>query len=155
VKLIVKTRERFKKGQIHNKNVGIFIDESLSGWWGTRDWLSQKGLEHCPRRCTVTRDAGTADVMVHNIRLPDGASSDKVNVIINFEAHSYVHNTDSSTILVSYHQESDVVATYGFSVMQAFGLCIGNVEGVTQHGKDCENMRKMSSPFWDWCSQTL
>ena len=155
VKAIVRTRGRFTDA-LRKHTVSIFIHDGVKTWWGTPPWLSEQGLGQCPQwSCSVTHDANLADVVVHNLRAPQDTRKDQVHAILNFEAHSYdPRREDTNLVLISYHQESDMVSTYSYSIMHALGLCVGDVGGTRPDGRKCENMIDLQSPFWHWCAQT-
>lgn len=159
IKSNVRHRIRYggRAGMDTGRPISIFIDQ-LESTWGSQRWFSSAALDHCPWSCAVTHDIGSADIHMHNQHLPldyQPGTSSKINVIMNFESYSDVHNTDNNTIMVSFHQESEVVANYAYSVMHAFRLCIGNVDGMTRDGKPCENMQMRASPFFHWCRRNF
>jgi hypothetical protein len=59
----------------------------------------------------------------------------------------------NNVALISYHLESEIVVTYGYTVMSGLGLCVGNPYGVKENGKKCENMQAHNSSFFRWCDR--
>jgi len=157
IKSIVRSREKFRIKNVNefNKIRTIFIDTNIGSFWGgVQLWITSKGLDSCSNKCLLTTNADNADMIIYNLEVPKNARSDQINVIVNFEAYSYSRNTDDNTILVSYHQESDLIATYAYSVMHAFNLCIGDTKTTTKNGMKCENMIDKDTPFYRWCDNT-
>ncbi len=61
--------------------------------------------------------------------------------------------TAKNVALISYHLESEVVVTYGYTVTAGLGLCVGNPYGVKENGRRCENMQARNSSFFRWCER--
>jgi hypothetical protein len=156
IKSIFKYKDTFKS----NSEIGvgaprsIWVDPAVTGFWGGRPkWLGQTGLEQCsPNRCSMAQSAENADIIVHNLRLPENYNGNKINAILNFEAYGHQSNSGMNAILVSYHLESDLVATYAFGLTHAFNLCIGDPNNLRSVENQCENMQRRESPFFQWCN---
>ena len=134
-------------------NVSMHVDGSLTGWFGAAPWLSGPALAECQWSCSVTEDAGTADVVVSNLRPAGERRAGRVYAAVNMEAHSLDVPTDASNVvLMSVNQESEVVVNYAYSVMHSLGVCVGDAKGVRPNGQRCENMRARDSAFYRWCA---
>lgn len=156
VKSIVKSRARFESdGKKVTTNRQVFIHGSVRNMWGEPIWLSPQALQHCPGSCSLTSDASSADIVVYCLMLPSDGGLGKVNVILNLEPMHFAESSSTNTILMSYHQDSDLVINYAYSIMHVFSLCVGDAQGSTQYGLKCENMLEKESPFYHWCSRTF
>ena len=156
VKSIVKSRARFESdGKKVTTNRQVFIHGSVRNMWGEPIWLSPQALQHCPGSCSLTSDASSADIVVYCLMLPSDGGLGKVNVILNLEPMHFAESSSTNTILMSYHQDSDLVINYAYSIMHVCSLCVGDAQGSTQYGLKCENMLEKESPFYHWCSRTF
>ena len=146
-------RRRPFTARVRRANASLYVDGSLTGWFGAAYWLTAPALAECDAGCTLAGGAEGADVVVSHLH-PGERREDRVYAVLNMEAHSNNLPTDADNVaLMSFHRESEVVVSYGYIVMHSLGVCYGDAGGVRPNGQRCENMRARDSGFYRWCAE--
>ncbi len=80
-----------------------------------------------------------------------------MHAVLNLEAHSTetLPSKGNNIPLISFHAESDIIATYAYTVMGSFGMCMNDPDGVKTSGQRCENMLSRNTPFFSWCARNF
>ena len=147
-------RRRPFTARVRRTNASLYVDGSLTGWFGAAYWLTAPALAECDAGCTLAGGAEGADVVVSHLHAPGERREDRVYAVLNMEAHSNNLPTDADNVaLMSFHRESEVVVSYGYIVMHSLGVCYGDAGGVRPNGQRCENMRARDSGFYRWCAE--
>ena len=131
----------------------IYIDTSVKKLFGEAPWLHAPAIAECNSSCNLITESKGADVVVSLFKPPGERRGDIAYAVLSMEPHSLELPANATNIaLISFNRESEVVVTYGYSVMHSLGLCVGNAEGVRPDGRRCENMRARDSSFYRWCA---
>jgi hypothetical protein len=126
----------------------IYVDLSLKSFFGENcPWLGARALSGCSTACAITDDTIAADVILTHLAPPDDRQPSVTYAVLNLETHSLRLPADAGNVaLVSYHQESEVVVGYGYSVTHGLGLCVGNAEGPGPAGSPARTCWRATRP---------